>query len=174
MVSTILSSRSLIHSSASIILLLISSNYHSSLFFSFSRSLVDISFILPLLFPRSWIICTIHYFWILFLQSCYLHFHLVVFWGFYLVLSLRDNLLLFILINFLWLWFSFWRLWDIDSSICLLVDEADEDWQWEKQVIVLVGRVLLSKALICWWVGLHSLLVSCLGWGNPALVQALW
>jgi len=47
------------------------------------------------------------------------------------------------------LWFSFWRLWDIDSSICLLVDEADEDWQWEKQVIVLVGRVLLSKALIC-------------------------
>ena len=45
------------------------------------------------------------------------------------------------------------------------MDEADEDWQWEKQVIVLVSRVLLSKALI------H---LSVDGWGYTLFLLAVW
>ena len=59
---TILSSRSCICSSASVILLLIPSGVlfiSVCLFFSYSRSLVNISCIFSIVFPRFWIIFTI-------------------------------------------------------------------------------------------------------------------
>ena len=52
------------------------------------------------------------------------------------------------------------------------MDEADgRNWWWKKLGLVLVGRVMLSKAnlIICWWMGLHSLPVTCLAWGDLAL-----
>ena len=70
-ISTILSSRSLIRSSASVILLLIPSrvNFHYCVvhhyLFCSSRSLINISFIFSILFPRFWIIfiiITLNYF----------------------------------------------------------------------------------------------------------------
>uniref|UniRef100_A0A8C6BAV5 Uncharacterized protein n=1 Tax=Monodon monoceros TaxID=40151 RepID=A0A8C6BAV5_MONMO len=104
--STILSSRSLIHSSASVILLLIPSSvfsfqllfcspvclfFNSSrcLFFNSSSSLLNISCIFSLfasiLFPKSWIIFTTII--LIFLDSCLSPLHLVVFRGFYFVPS---------------------------------------------------------------------------------------
>ena len=76
-ISTILSSRSLIHPSASGILLWIPSNVlfiSVYLFFSFSRSLVNISCVFSIVSLRSWIIFTIiilnYFFW----KVAYLHF----------------------------------------------------------------------------------------------------
>ena len=44
------------------------------------------------------------------------------------------------------------------TGLCKLLD--GRDWWWQKLGLALMGRVLLSKvlvAIICWWVGFHSL-----------------
>ena len=102
--------------------------YYSSLSFSSSRYLVNISSIFFILFPRSWIICTI-----IILNSfsgrlpistpfsCFpgvLFFHLGVL------------LYLFILVNILWLWFLFWRLWGCSSSCFFCLPSGRWSW-WE-------------------------------------------
>ena len=81
-----------VYSSASIILLLIPSSVlfiSVCLFFSSSKSLVNISHIFSILFPRFCLIFTI-IFWIIFLEGCLSPLYLVVFLGFYLVLSSRT------------------------------------------------------------------------------------
>lgn len=45
------------------------------------------------------------------------------------------------------------------------MDEADEDWQWEKQGLVPVSRVVLSKALIR---------LSVDGWGCTLFLLVVW
>ena len=55
-------------------------------------------------------------FWILFLEGCLSPVHLVVCWGFILLLHLGYNPVSFHLVSFLWLWFSSWGLQD--CSFC--------------------------------------------------------
>ena len=61
-------------------------------------------------------------------------------------------MLFFFSIKFLWLLFLFCMLQDCSSScfsVCSMVQDAyGRNWQWEKLVHVLVGRVMLSKTLI--------------------------
>ena len=69
--------------------------YCSCLFFSSSRSLINISRAFSILFLRSWIIFTIiildYFFW----KVTYLHFISLFSWGFILSLLLAHNFLLF-------------------------------------------------------------------------------
>ena len=85
-ISTILFSRSLVHSSASVTLLLIPSHALFTslcLFFSSCRSLVKISCTFSFVSqdPRS---PSLSLFWIFYLEGCLSPFHLAVFLGFYL------------------------------------------------------------------------------------------
>ena len=62
---------------------------------------------------------------------------------------------------------AFW--WMRLRILCKLPDERD--WWWGKLGLALLGRTLLSKALIQLSADLrlHSLLCSSLAWGNPTL-----
>ena len=141
-ISSILSFSSLIHSSASVIMLLITySVFFISvivllisvcLFFSYSRSLLNISSIFSIcasiLFPRSWIIFTI------ITQNSFsgrwpISTSLIYSSGVLSCSFIWDIFLChLILSNFLWLWFLFCRLRGCSSScFCCLplgVDEA--------------------------------------------------
>ena len=95
------------------------------LFFSSSRSLVNISCILPIfasiLFLRSWIIFPIiilNYF----SEVCLsIYTSLCTLSGDLSYSFILDKILfLFILVSFLWLWCTFWRLWNcISCFFCL-------------------------------------------------------
>ena len=81
------------------------------------------------------------------------------------------------------MWFSFHRLQNCSSScfcylpsggwgylrgLCKLPD--GRDWWWVELTVALVGRAQQNfNPLVCWWVGLGSLPVGCLAWGDPAL-----
>ena len=79
------------------------------------------------------------------------------------------------------MWFSFHRLQDCSSSCCLpsgrwgylrgLCKLPDErDWWWVELSVALVGSAQYNfNLLVYWWVGLSSLPVGCLAWGNRAL-----
>ena len=118
-VSAFLSSRSLICSSASVILLLIPSSVlfiSVYLVFYFSRSLVSISCIFSILFQRSWTICTI-------ISSL----------GVY---RLYDRV------------FILFSLWWRRIRGCLRKRPDGRDWLRGKLDLVLMGRAMLSKSLI--------------------------
>ena len=137
-ISIILSSRSFIRSSDSVILLLIPSGVlFICLFFSSCRSLINISYIFSIfasvLFPKPWIIFTI----ILNYFSGRLPLHLVVFLGFYLVPSSGTYLSAFSS------WLTFCNMVFVLATmrLCLfllllsafwLMRLRGRDWQWEK------------------------------------------
>ena len=144
-ISTILSSRSLTCSSASVTLLLI----HSSVLFIPVCSFVILGLWKTFIasspfFPRDPESSSLSLFWILLLEDCLSPFHLLVFSGDLSYSFIWDIILcLLILISFLWLWFSFWRQWDcliLASSACPLVNESKglcklldgRDWQLGK------------------------------------------
>ena len=147
--------------------------YYFSLFFSSSRFLVNISCVFSIAFLRSWIIFTIIVL-ILFLEGCRSLLHLVVFLGFYLVPSSGVQLCafscwltfcnaVFVLVA-VGLWFFLLLLsalwWRRLKGLCKLPDRRG--WQWEKLGPSVVGRILLSKALIQ---------LSADGWGcTPSLI----
>ena len=61
--------------------------------------------------------------------------------------------------------------WRRLRGLCKLPNRRD--WRWEKLGLALVGRALLSKALIQLYTDRWgSLPVSCLAWGDPALESA--
>ena len=118
MISTILNSRPLIHSSASVILLLIPSSvlFISVWFFSSFMSLLSTSCIFSIPFPRSRVIFTIiivnSFSEILPIStsvSC-------LSWILFCFFIWEIIFCFFIVFKFLWLWFSFWRLQD--CSFC--------------------------------------------------------
>ena len=129
------------------------------LFITSFSFLVNISWILAILFLRSWV-TAISLAWILFWEGCLPPLHLIVFLGFYLVFFFWEIILcFFISIKFLWLWLSFWRLQDSNSYFCL----PSGAWSgWEKLNLVLEGSVMLSKTLIQ---------ISVYGWG---CASSLW
>ena len=85
-------------------------------------------------------------------------------------------LCIFISINFLWVWFSFWRQQEYSSCFCCLPSggwvyltglcklRSGRAWPWVELVLPLVVRVVLSKTLIHWfadgWGCIFSLLVA--------------
>ena len=170
--SSILSSRSLIRSSASVFLLLITSsvffisfivlfisvcllfNYSRCLFFNCSRSSLNISHIFSIfasiLFPRSWIIFTISI-----LNPFSGRLPISTSFNFFLAFCSfiwYIALCLFILPLFLWMSFSFHRLQDCSySCFCCLPSRG---WGY------LRGLCMLPDGRDWWWVELGVALVG--------------
>ena len=84
------------------------------------------------------------------------------------------------------MWFLIHRLQDCSSfCFCCLPSGGwgylrvlyklpdGRDWWWVELGVALVGRAQYNfNLLVCWWVGLSSLPVGCLAWGNPTLDPA--
>ena len=114
------------------------------LFFSSSRCLVTFLAFFHY-FPKILDLLYSSLFCILFLEGCLSPLHLVIFLGFYFILInfavfvlAAVGLGVFLLLSALW----WWRL----RGLCKL--PSGKNLQWEKLGLALVGRVLLSKALI--------------------------
>ena len=77
---------------------------------------------------------------------------------------------------------AFWRPWDYSSCFFCLPSDGWErglwklpdrgDWLWGKTGSCSGGQGHAQKIFnptVCWWVGLCSIPVSCLAWGEPVL-----
>ena len=163
-ISTIQSSRSFIHSSASVILLFIpSSIIHLCLFFNSSRSLVNISCIFSIFAsifpPRSWIVFTI----IILISfsgkwpistsfSCFsgiLSYPFIwnITFCFFIVINFCNMVSVLAAVRLCFFLLLLSALWWMRLIGLRKLLDGRELW-WERLGLALVGRALLSKALI--------------------------